>query len=367
MPSKFVGVFIIALIAIVGAAILVPMIMSFLGYASYLQISAPSITTKTVTITTTNPSYTTTVTTTYIISNRSYDAAIIFKIASPSVVQVTVYDKNFQQLALGSGFVYDDQGHVVTNNHVIEGGKYFIIMTYDNEMFEAQLVGSDSYADLAVLKADLPAKYPPLKLADNVIIGEPVYAIGSPFGLSGSITSGIVSQVNRTGITYVPMLQTDAAINPGNSGGPLINSKGEVVGVATAGIEKSVAEGVGFAVPSTIVKRIVPELIKNGVYKHPYIGIYGEYLDPIVASSYGLPKNVSSGFIITQIAKNSPAEKSGLKVKDVIVAIDNYPIRKDPDLNYLMAYKYSPGDVITITVIRDGKTVEIKLTLAVRP
>jgi len=364
MPSKFVGVLIIALIAIVGAAILAPMII---GYASYLQISAPFATTKTVTVTTTNPSYTTTVTTTYVISNRSYEAAVIFKLASPSVVQVTVYDKNFRQLALGSGFIYDNQGHVVTNNHVIEGGKYFIIMTYDNGMFEAQLVGSDSYADLAVLKADLPAKYPPLKLADNVIIGEPVYAIGSPFGLSGSITSGIVSQVNRTGITYVPMLQTDAAINPGNSGGPLINSRGEVVGVATAGIEKSVAEGVGFAVPSTIVKRIVPELIKNGVYKHPYIGIYGEYLDPIIASSYGLPKNVSSGFIITQIVKNSPAEKSGLKVKDVIVAIDNYPIRKDPDLNYLMAYKYSPGDEIKITVIRDGKIVEIMLTLAVRP
>lgn len=367
MPSKFVGVFIVALIVIVGAAILVPMIMGFLGYTSYLQISASSATTKTVTITTTNPSYTTTVTTTYIIGNRSYDAAIIFELASPSVVQVTVYDKNFQQLALGSGFVYDNQGHVITNNHVVEGGSYFIIMTYDNEMYEAKLVGRDTYADLAVLKADLPPKYPPLKLADTVIIGEPVYAIGSPFGLSGSITSGIVSQVNRTGITYVPMLQTDAAINPGNSGGPLLNSRGEVVGVATAGIEKSVAEGVGFAVPSTIVKRIVPQLIANGVYKHPYIGIYGEYLDPIIASTYGLPKDITSGFIITQIARNSPAEKSGLKVKDVIVAVDNYPIRKDPDLNYLMAYKYSPGDTVVLTVIRNGKTVNISLTLAERP
>jgi len=367
MPSKFIGTVIVALIVIVGIVILAPIALRYLGQLPYPQTSITSTTTKTVTVTAQNPSYTTTVTATYIISNKSYDAAIIFQLASPSVVQVTVYDKNFQQLALGSGFVYDGEGHVVTNNHVVEGGSYFIITTYDNEMFEAKLVGSDSYADLAVLKADLPSKYPPLKLADTVIIGEPVYAIGSPFGLSGSITSGIVSQVNRTGITYVPMLQTDAAINPGNSGGPLINSRGEVVGVATAGIEKSVAEGVGFAVPSTIVKRIVPELIKNGVYKHPYIGIYGEYLDPIVASSYGLPKNVTSGFIITQIARNSPAEKSGLKVNDVIVAIDDYPIRKDPDINYLMAYKYSPGDVIKITVIRDGKIVEITLTLAVRP
>ncbi|MCX8189027.1 MAG: trypsin-like peptidase domain-containing protein [Nitrososphaeria archaeon] len=364
MASKFVGIIIVALLVITGIAILVPMI---LGYAAYLQSGLSLIETKTTTVTYTNPAYTKTVTVTYVVGNASYDASIIFQLTSPSVVQVTVYDKNYQQLSLGSGFIYDSNGHVITNEHVVEGGTYFIVMTYDNEMFEARLVGKDSYADLAVLEAELPEKYPPLKLAEVITIGEPVYAIGSPFGLTGSITSGIVSQVNRTGITYVPMLQTDAAINPGNSGGPLINSRGEVVGVATAGIEKSVAEGVGFAVPSTIVKRIVPELIKNGVYKHPYIGIYGEYLDPIVASSYGLPKSITSGFIITQIVSNSPAAKSGLKVKDVIIAIDDYPIKKDPDLNYLMAYKYSPGDTVIITVIRDGRTVNIQLTLGERP
>ncbi|MEM1985293.1 MAG: trypsin-like peptidase domain-containing protein [Nitrososphaeria archaeon] len=364
MASKFVGIIIVALLLITGIAILVPIIF---GYTTYLQSNIPFIETKTVTVTTTNPAYTQTVTAIYVVGNVSNDASIIFQLASPSVVQVTVYDKNYQQLALGSGFIYDSDGHVITNEHVVEGGTYFIVMTYDNEMFEAKLIGKDSYADLAVLKAELPEKYPPLKLAETIKIGEPVYAIGSPFGLTGSITAGIVSQVNRTGITYVPMLQTDAAINPGNSGGPLINSKGEVVGVATAGIEKSVAEGVGFAVPSTIVKRIVPQLIKNGVYKHPYIGIYGEYLDPIVASYYGLPKDITSGFIITQIVSNSPAAKSGLKVKDVIVAIDDYPIKKDPDLNYLMAFKYSPGDTVVITVIRDGKTVNLSLTLAERP
>lgn len=364
MPSKIVGVIILALVVILGVAILLPIIF---GYAAYLQSSTTSIETKTITVTYTVPSYTKTVTVIYNVGNVSNDASIIFQLASPSVVQVTVYDKNYRQLSLGSGFIYDNEGHVITNEHVVEGGTYFIIMTYDNGMFEAKLIGKDSYADLAVLKAELPEKYPPLKLAGTIKIGEPVYAIGSPFGLTGSITSGIVSQVNRTGITYVPMLQTDAAINPGNSGGPLINSRGEVVGVATAGIEKSVAEGVGFAVPSTIVKRIVPELIAKGVYKHPYIGIYGEYLDPIIASSYGLPKDITSGFIITQIVRNAPAEKSGLKTKDVIIAIDNYPIKKDPDLNYIMAYKYSPGDTVVITVIRDGKIVNISLTLAERP
>ncbi|MEM3403764.1 MAG: trypsin-like peptidase domain-containing protein [Nitrososphaeria archaeon] len=295
------------------------------------------------------------------------DATLIFQQASPSVVQVAVYDRNFQQLGLGSGFVYDGEGHVVTNNHVVEGGGFFIITAYDNEMFDAKLIGRDSYADLAVLEAKLPQKYTPLKTTDKIVIGEPVYAIGSPFGLSGSITSGIVSQVNRTGITYVPMLQTDAAINPGNSGGPLLNSKGEVVGVTTAGVAKFISEGIGFAVPSTIVKRIVPSLIEYGVYKHPYIGVYGQYLDPIIASNYGLPKDLTSGFIITQVVYNSPAYKSDLKAKDVITAIEDCPIKKDPDINYLMAYKYSVGDTVTLTIIREGKALKIPVTLDERP
>jgi|YelNatPaOPRAMG01_1025707.scaffolds.fasta_scaffold60163_2 S1-C subfamily serine protease len=302
-------------------------------------------------------------------SLKILNAQKIFQLTSPSVVEVKVYDKSYQPLALGSGWVYDSIGHIITNYHVVEGGSFFIITTYDNEMFDSYLVGTDPNSDLAVLKADLPTKYPPLKLTDAVTIGEPVYAIGSPFGLSGSITSGIVSQVNRSlpDITYIPMLQTDAAINPGNSGGPLINANGEVIGVTTAGIAKYVAEGIGFAVPSTIVKRVVPELIKNGIYRHPYIGINGIYLDRIIASYYGLPKTVSSGYLILQVIYNSPAYKSDLKVNDVIIAIDDYQIKKDPDIGYLMAYKYSPGDTVILTIIRDGKTLKISLTLGERP
>ncbi|MCX8189138.1 MAG: trypsin-like peptidase domain-containing protein [Nitrososphaeria archaeon] len=302
-------------------------------------------------------------------SIKIQDASRIFQLASPSVVQIRVYNSSFQLLSLGSGFIYDNNGHVVTNYHVIVDGRFFIIITYDNEMFNAYLIGADPQADLAVLRADLPAKYPSLKLSDTVTIGEPVYAIGSPFGLTGSITVGIISQVNRSvqDVTYIPMLQTDAAVNPGNSGGPLLNSRGEVVGVTTAGIAKYVGEGIGFAIPVQIVKKIVPSLIKYGVYKHPYIGVYGVYLDPIIASYYNLPKEITSGFLIVNIIYNTPAYKSDLKVNDVIIAIDDYPIKKDPDISYLMAYKYSPGDKITITIIRDGKILKIPLTLGERP
>ena len=163
------------------------------------------------------------------------------------------------------------------------------------------------------------------------------------------------------------MLQTDAAVNPGNSGGPLLNSRGEVVGVTTAGIAKYVGEGIGFAIPSQIVKRVAPSLIKYGVYKHPYIGISGVYLDPIIASYYKLPKEITSGFLILDIIYNSPACKTDLRVEDVIIAIDDCPIKRDPDISYLMAYKYSPGDKIILTIIRDGKILKIPLILGERP
>jgi len=290
----------------------------------------------------------------------------IFAEAYPSVVQVNIYDSNLNMLALGSGFLYDLQGHIVTNYHVISNGAYFVIQTYDNQWINATLKGADSYADLAVLEANMPLGIKPLKLASKIMVGEPAFAIGSPFGLEGSITSGIVSQVNRTGITVVPMLQTDAAINPGNSGGPLLNSEGDVIGVNTAGIPSNVSQSIGFAIPSGIVGRVVPKLIESGKYEHPFIGIGGGYLDPILAKQLNLPSTLTYGYYITNIVSGSSASKSGLKVGDVIVKIDNYNIRKDPDINYLMTYIYSPSQKVTFTVIRDGHEVQIQLILGVR-
>jgi len=162
------------------------------------------------------------------------------------------------------------------------------------------------------------------------------------------------------------MLQTDAAINPGNSGGPLLNSAGEVIGVNTAGIPSNVSQLISFAIPSGIVGRVVPKLIASGSYQHPFIGIGGGYLDPIIAKQLNLPNTLTSGYYVTNIMSGSAASKSGLRVGDVIIKIDNYNIRKDPDINYLMTYIYSPSQTITLTVIRGSQEVRIQLTLGVR-
>jgi S1-C subfamily serine protease len=291
------------------------------------------------------------------------NASQIFAEADPSVVQINVYDINLNLLDLGSGFLYDNQGDFITNDHVVENGTFFVIQTYDDRWINATLLGTDSYADIAVLRANAPVSLTPLKFASSVTVGEPAFAIGSPFGLQGSITAGIVSQVNRTGITVVPMLQTDAAINPGNSGGPLLNSAGEVLGINTAGI--NISQSIGFAIPYSLIEMEVPTLIKTGTYTHPLIGIYGTYLDPISAKSYNLPSNLTYGFIILSILPGSSASRSDLRVGDVIIKIDNYVVREDPDINYLMTYVYSPNQSVTITVVRNGNQVQVQLTLGV--
>lgn len=330
-------------------------------------------TTTSTTVTTTSPTTTTATTSTTFTSTltvtgipNQVNASIIFAEAEPSVVQVNVYDSGLNLLDLGSGFVYDSLGHVVTNNHVVSAGTYFVIQTYDGRWINATLKGTDQYADLAVLEADTPLSLKPLNLASSVTVGEPAFAIGSPFGLQGSITSGIVSQVNRTGITAVPMLQTDAAINPGNSGGPLLNAAGEVIGINTAGIPSNTSELIGFAIPYMIMARVVPQLIESGRYDHPLIGIGGDYLDPISAKYYSLPSSLTYGYIITSIVSGSSASRSGLRVGDVIIKIDSYNIRKDPDINYLMTYIYSPNQSVTFTIVRNGDQVQVALTLGTR-
>ncbi|MGQ9781113.1 MAG: S1C family serine protease [Nitrososphaeria archaeon] len=353
-------IIIVAVIMAAGSGLVTG--MTFAGKTITVTTKTPEV--STVTITRTALNCTTTLTLTNI--SQKGDAVEIFKEAYPSVLQITVYDRSLRRVGLGSGFVYDHQGHIVTNHHVIEDGAYFVVSTYQDELIRATLRGSDVFSDLAVLEANLSSAISPFKLATSVTVGEPVFAIGSPFGLKGSITAGILSQVNRTGITFVPMLQTDAAINPGNSGGPLLNSRGEVIGVTTAGIAKNVSEGVGFAIPSTVLQRVIPKLIESGQYKHPFIGITGEYLDPIIAAAFGLPENLTYGFIVTGIVAGSAASKSELKLKDVIIGIDEYSIRKDPDINYLMTFVYSPGDKVTFTVIRGDRKIQIQLTLGER-
>jgi S1-C subfamily serine protease len=262
---------------------------------------------------------------------------------------------------------------------------------HDGDSYSAKVIGADPFADLAVIKVNSdPQALHPLPLGDSsrLRIGDEVIAIGSPFGLTGSMTTGIVSQLGRIlnppniGAFSIPnVIQTDTAINPGNSGGPLLNDNGEVIGINTA-IQTQTGEfsGVGFAIPSNTMKRIIPQLIQNGHYKHPWLGVSGISLDPDLSENLGL--STHTGFLIENIVPDSPASKSGLhssnqtrmiesiKYKfggDIIVGVDNTPVKKLEDLlNYLQDNK-SAGDKMILKIIRDGKPMEVTLVLQERP
>ena len=294
----------------------------------------------------------------------------------------------------GSGFVFGEEGHIATNNHVVEGAEEIIVTFHDGLSARAEVVGADADTDLAVLRVDL-ADYPmrPVELADSdsLRVGQRVIAIGNPFGLQGTMTTGIISALARSlptrlgegGSYSIPdIIQTDAAINPGNSGGPLLDSQGRVIGVNTA-IESPVraSAGVGFAIPVNIVKKVVPALIEEGHYEHSRIGITAMSLNLDLLEAMGLPAD-QQGILIVEVAEGSPADEAGLKPSeekveirgqevavsgDIIVAIDGEPMKRFEDLISFLARKTVVGQEIEITVLRDGKEVEISLVLAARP
>ncbi len=296
----------------------------------------------------------------------------------------------------GSGFVYDTDGHIVTNNHVVDGADRIVVTFADGTEAEAELVGADPNADLAVIKVDVDAALlKPAALADSdaLKVGQIVIAIGNPFGLQGSMTTGIVSGLERdlraeastsSGASYtIPdIVQTDAAINPGNSGGPLLNLKGEVIGVNTA-IESPVraSAGVGYAVPVNIVKRIVPELIADGKVEYPRLGISGQTLLPDLAKAMGLNED-QRGVLVIEAVDGGPAEKAGLKSSqeqatidgqtvqvggDVIVGIDDQAVEKFDDLLGYIVQKAKVGQTVTLRILRGGETQDIEVTLGERP
>ncbi|MDE1831689.1 MAG: trypsin-like peptidase domain-containing protein [Thaumarchaeota archaeon] len=319
--------------------------------------------------------------------------ADLFAKSQDGVVQIIVRKTgdNSSSRAIGSGIVYDLGGHIITSNHVVADYQKIRVVFHDGKSYSANVSGTDVYADLAVIKvnADSQSLHPlPLGDSSKLRIGDTVTAIGSPFGLSGSMTSGIVSQLGRIlnppnlqSFSIPNVIQTDAAINPGNSGGPLLNDHGEVIGINTA-IQTDTGEfsGVGFAIPSNTMKRIVPALIQSGHYKHPWLGISGITLDPDLADSLGLATH--SGFLIENIVSDSPASKAGLHASnqtktidgikykyggDIIVGVDNNPVLKLEDLlNYLQDNK-SAGDKMVVHIIRDGKKMDVTLTLQERP
>jgi 2-alkenal reductase len=317
---------------------------------------------------------------------------------TPGIVAIQVLTA--QGGALGTGFVYNDQGYIITNHHVVDGQQKMEVDFPNGFKAFAKLVGVDPDSDIGVIRVDAPAsQLHPVTLGDSsqLKVGQTVIAIGNPFGLSGTMTTGIISALGRTlqsnraagsgaFFSASDQIQTDAAINPGNSGGPLLNLQGEVIGInrairtdssATSG--EPVNSGIGFAIAINIVKRVVPEIIKNGKYDYPYMGVSSQdqiTLDEINA----LDLKQQTGAYVTTVVPGGPADKAGViaGTKDVglqglkgggdlIVAVDGHPVNVFNDLLSYLVNNKAPGDTITLTVLRGDKRVDLKLTLDKRP
>ena len=271
----------------------------------------------------------------------------------------------------GSGVIISENGEILTNNHVIEGGTSYSIILANGEELPAELLGSDAYTDLAVLRVSgrMPA-VAELGSSDFLSPGETVIAIGSPLGdFKNTVTAGVISALGRsldTGNGYLMegLIQTDAAINVGNSGGPLVNIAGQVIGINTLIVRNSnsgsVAEGLGFAIPSSTAKIVAAQLIENGQISRPFLGVNGQPIDPQIAHRYNLP--VDYGVYIFSVTPASPADQAGLREGDIITHLDNTPIDGDhPYLNVL--YNFQPGDKVNITYARGNRTIQVEVTL----
>lgn len=292
----------------------------------------------------------------------------------------------------GSGFVYDSEGRIITNHHVVEdavpGG---ITVTFiDGTIVDAELVGTDAYVDLAVIDVDVPSYLlQPVKLgsSEDLLVGEQVIALGNPFGLADTMTAGIVSatgrQMNAPGdYVIVDVIQTDAAINFGNSGGPLLNMEGKVVGMNTAILsETGQFSGIGFAIPSDTIAREVPFIIAEGEYKHPYMGIRGMGLIPEIKEHMGLDDGVK-GALVSEVEEGGPADVAGVRggerdvdldgftVRvggDIIIGVDGQTVNDFYELVVNLERYHMPGDVVTLTILRDNSVIDLDLELGVRP
>jgi len=273
--------------------------------------------------------------------------------------------KDFKQRSLGSGFIIDRDGFIVTNNHVIEDADEITVKIANGKEYKAEIVGRDPSTDLALIKIDPKERLSPLSMGDSdaMAVGNWVVAIGSPFGLEQTVTAGIVSAKGRTigSGPYDDFIQTDASINFGNSGGPLINMKGEVIGINTA-ITAS-GQGIGFAIPSNLAKDVITQLRDEGEVTRGWLGVGIQDLDQELADYYKVEKG--EGALITQVFEGDPADKAGIKVKDVIVAVDGQRIASSRDLTRLIAKK-QVGKNTNIPVIRDGRENTVTVTLSKR-
>ncbi len=330
--------------------------------------------------------------TTPIFERKNLSLIEIFEQSEAGVVRVNV-QRTIQVLgtsSVGSGFVFDNNGHIITNAHVIEDVEKIVVTFLDGNSYNAKLVGKDPFTDISVIKVDVDETLlQPLPIGNSskLRVGEQIAAIGNPFGLSGSMTAGIVSQLGRllpvqdSGFSIPDVIQTDAAINPGNSGGPLLNMRGEVIGINTA-IQSGTGEfaGVGFAIPSRTVSKIVPALIQDGKFNHPWLGISGRSINPDLVKILGLVD--TRGFLIVTVIDNSPASKAGLHGSsdnkeieeinyplggDIILSVDGKEVRQIDDILIHLQREKSVGDEIVLEVLRDGRITSFVLILEERP
>ena len=347
----------------------------------------------------------------------------LYERVNPAVVNIQVLtpaapsiDADFFREGEGSGFIIDQEGHIVTNNHVVEGAEDVQVTLYDGTILEAEVLGTDPHSDLAVIDIDLPAELLrsvelgdsdhlravphaggrslPAELlrsvelgdSDHLHVGQRAIAIGNPFGLEGTLTTGVISALGRTlpaeSLFAIPdVIQTDAAINPGNSGGPLLDADGLVIGVNTAiRTTTGVGTGVGFAVPINLVKRVIPQLIAEGHYEHPQLGIRGLTITPVLVD--GLDLQVERGVLVSEATANDPAEKAGIrggsaevqirgrlvrKGGDIIISIDDREILQFEDLLWYLVMQTEVGQEVTLGIVRDGREQAVKVVLGARP
>ncbi len=318
----------------------------------------------------------------------------LYAMVNPAVVNITIYRVESDVLlpvGQGSGFVYDGDGHIVTNAHVVQDAEGVEVTFSDGTIREADVIGEDLNSDLAVVHVDdIPGGVTSLPLAsmETLAVGQTVVAIGNPFGLDGTLTRGVISALGRsipalTPFTIPQSIQTDAAINPGNSGGPLLNMNGEVIGVndqiRTDGINNSNL-GVGFAIPVSMVHLIIPDLIQNGEHDWAWLGVRGSSLTPPLVEAMDLP--VEDGAYFADILPGGPAAKAGLEGEDetvtidkrlvsiggdVVTAIDGRPVRSFDDLLIYIALEAEPGEQVALTIWRNGEFLEVTVTLDDRP
>ncbi len=291
----------------------------------------------------------------------------------------------------GSGFVWDEDGHIVTSYHVVEGAEEVEATFFDGVTLPAEIIGTDPDSDLAVLQVDRsPDRQHPVTLGDSdqVFVGQRAVAIGNPFGQEWTLTTGVVSGLGRTlpsgtsQFSIPEMIQTDAAINPGNSGGPLLDTEGRVIGVNTLILSESRSSaGVGFAIPGAIVEQVVPVLIEEGSYAYAWLGIVGQDLERETALAMDLPPD-QRGALVIEVAEDSPAEEAGLRGSerqirqngvnlsvgaDVIIAVEDQPVWGMDDLILYLVEETRPGDTVTLTILRDGQEETVDVTLDRRP